>query len=337
MKSYRLVPGHGLAGLTVQDRDEPEPGRGQVVVRMRANSIGFRDLMVLADNYPLPITPGVVPGCEGVGEVVAIGQDVGRVKAGDRVAAAVFPRWHDGPFRRDNAAQLGTMIDGVLTEYAVLSEDGVVHIPEHLSYEEAATLPLAAVTAWNALTAGGAPRPGSTVLTLGSGAVSLFTLRFAKLAGARVIVTTSSAAKAERLRALGADEVINYRESPQWWQDVRALTDDLGAERVVDPSGPLEQSLKSVAVSGEVALVGRWLSGAEGAMPLDPAVLFGAGAVLRRVATGSRAHFTELNRAVAAHRVRPVIDRVFPFDEVPDAFRYVQPGGGFGKVVISHD
>ncbi|MDX3225810.1 NAD(P)-dependent alcohol dehydrogenase [Streptomyces sp. ME19-01-6] len=336
MKSYRLDPGHDLAGLTVQDRDEPEPGRGQVVVRMRANSIGFRDLMVLADNYPLPITPGVVPGCEGAGEVVAVGEDVGRVKVGDRVAATVFPRWLDGPFRRADAAQLGTMIDGVLTEYALLSEDGVVHLPEHLSYEEAATLPLAAVTAWNALTGGDALRSGSTVLTLGSGAVSLFTLRFAKLAGARVIVTTSSAAKAERLRALGADEVINYRESPQWWQDVRALTDDLGADRVVDPSGPLEQAVKSAVLGGEVAFVGRWLSGAEGAKPIDPGVLFGSGAVVRPVATGSRAHFTQLNRAVAAHRVRPVIDRVFPFDEVPDAFRYIQSGGGFGKVVISH-
>ncbi|MER6140809.1 NAD(P)-dependent alcohol dehydrogenase [Streptomyces sparsogenes] len=336
MKSYHLDPGHDLDGLTVRDRDEPEPGRGQVVVRMRANSIGFRDLMVLAGNYPLPITPGVVPGCEGVGEVVAVGEDVGRVKPGDRVAATVFPRWLDGPFRLGNAEQLGTMVDGVLTEYAVLSEDGVVHLPEHLSYEEAATLPLAAVTAWNALTGGDALRPGATVLTLGSGAVSLFTLRFAKLAGARVIVTTSSAAKAERLRALGADEVVNYRERPQWWEDVRALTDGLGADRVVDPSGPLEQSVKSAALGGEVAFVGRWLSGAEGSKPLDPGLLFSSGAVVRPVATGSRAHFTELLRAVELHRVRPVIDRVFPFGEVPDAFRYVQSGGGFGKVVISH-
>jgi NADPH:quinone reductase-like Zn-dependent oxidoreductase len=337
MKSYHLDPGHGLAGLTIRDADEPEPGAGQVVVRIRANSLGFRDLMVLADNYPLPIRPGVVPGCEGAGEVVAVGADVSRVKPGDRVAATVFPHWQDGPFRRENAAQLGTMLDGLLTEYAVLSEDGVVPVPEHLSYAEAAALPLAAVTAWNALTTGDPLQPGSTVLTLGSGGVSLFALQFAKLAGARVIVTTSSAAKAERLRALGADEVINYREHPSWWEDVRRLTDGLGVDRVVDATGPLAQSLRSVAMGGEVALVGYWLSGAEGATPIDPAVLFGAGAVLRRVATGSRTHFRQLNRAVATHRLRPVIDRVFPFEDLHEAFRYCQSGAGFGKLIISHD
>ncbi|MEV0232923.1 NAD(P)-dependent alcohol dehydrogenase [Nonomuraea sp. NPDC050786] len=337
MKSYHFEPGHGLAGLRVQEHDEPVPGRGQVVVRVRANSLGFRDLMVLAGNYPLPIRPGVVPGCEGAGEVVAVGEDVTRVRPGDRVAATVFPHWHDGPFRAENAAQLGTMVDGMLTEYAVLGEDGVVPVPEHLSYEEAAALPLAAVTAWNSLTIGSALHPGDSVLTLGSGGVSLFVLQFAKLAGARVIVTTSSAAKADRLKALGADDVINYREVPEWWETVRALTGGVGVDRVVDSTGPLEQSLKSVSLSGEVSFVGRWLSGADGARPVDPAILFGAGAALHRIATGSRTHFVELTRAMEAHRLRPVLDRVFPFDDVLDAFRYVESGGGFGKVVITHD
>lgn len=157
-----------MAGLTLAEGAEPEPGRGQVVVRIRANSLGFRDLMVLAINYPLPIRPGVVPGCEGVGEIVAVGEDVGRVKPGDQVAATVFPRWLDGPFTRDNAAQLGTMIDGMLAEYALLDQDAVVPIPQHLSFEEAATLPLAAVTAWQSLTGGRPLHPGATVLTLGS-------------------------------------------------------------------------------------------------------------------------------------------------------------------------
>jgi NADPH:quinone reductase-like Zn-dependent oxidoreductase len=336
MRSYHLDPGHGISGLSIRDEAEPEAGRGQVVVRMRAQSVGTRDLLVLADDYPLPITPGVVPGCEGVGEVVAVGADVTRVAVGDRVAATVFPRWLDGPFQRVNAAQLGTMIDGVWTEYALLSEDGVVPIPDHLSYEEAAALPLAAVTAWNALTAGSPLLPGATVLTLGSGAVSLFALQFAKLAGARVIVTTSSAAKADRLKSLGADEVIDYREQPVWWKEVRRLTDEVGVDRVVDPSGPLEQSLRSVASSGEVAFVGYWLSGTGGAAPVDPATLFSAGAVLRRVAVGSRAQFAELNRAITAHRLRPVIDRVFPFAELDCAIEYCAAGGGFGKVVIGH-
>jgi NADPH:quinone reductase-like Zn-dependent oxidoreductase len=320
----------------MRDHDMPAPGRGQVVVRIRANSVGFRDLLVLADNYPLPIRPGVVPGCEGAGEVVAAGADVSRVKVGDRVAATVFPRWLDGPFRRSNAAQLGTMIDGVLTEYAVLGEDGVVPIPEHLSFEEAAALPLAAVTAWNALTSGSALWPGATVLTLGSGAVSLFVLQFAKLAGARVIVTTSSTGKVDRLRALGADEVINYREQPIWWEKVRAMTGGQGVDLVVDAAGPLEQSLKSVAAGGEVAFVGYWLSGAEGAAPIDPALVFRAGAVLRRVAAGSQSHFIELNRAIAMHQLRPVIDRVFPFEELPDGLKHCESGNGLGKVIISH-
>jgi NADPH:quinone reductase-like Zn-dependent oxidoreductase len=336
MRSYRLDPGHGISGLSIRDEAEPEAGRGQVVVRMRAQSVGTRDLLVLADDYPLPITPGVVPGCEGVGDVVAVGADVTRVAVGDRVAATVFPRWLDGPFQRVNAAQLGTMIDGVWTEYALLTEDGVVPIPDHLSYEEAAALPLAAVTAWNALTAGSPLLPGATVLTLGSGAVSLFALQFAKLAGARVIATTSSAAKADRLKSLGADEVIDYRERPGWWKEVRRLTDEVGVDRVVDPSGPLEQSLRSVAPTGEVAFVGYRLSGAAGAAPVDPATLFSAGAVLRRVAVGSRAQFTELNRAITVHRLRPVIDRVFPFAELDRAIEYCAAGGGFGKVVIGH-
>lgn len=335
MRTYRLDPGHGIAGLTVHDEDEPKPGRGQVLVRIRAASVGFRDLMVVAGDYPLPITPGVVPGCEGVGEVVAVGEDVMRVRPGDRVAAAVFPHWLDGPFKRENAAQLGTMIDGVLTELALLSEDGVVGIPEHLSYQEAAALPLAAVTAWNSLTSGDALRPGATVLTLGSGAVSLFVIQLAKLGGAEVIATTSSAAKAGRLKALGADNVINYLEHPNWSENVRALTGDRGADLVVDPSGPLSQSLQSVAASGEVAFVGYWLSGPEGAQPVDPGALFMAGAVLRRIATGSRAHFLELNQAARVHRLRPVIDRVFPFDRVPDALEYCASGRGLGKIIIS--
>ncbi|MEV5573559.1 NAD(P)-dependent alcohol dehydrogenase [Spirillospora sp. NPDC052269] len=335
MKSYQFTPGQGAAGLTLHERAEPEPGRGQIVVRVRAASIGSRDLMVLAGRYVMPIRPGVVPGCEGVGEVVAVGEGVGRVQLGDRVAATVFPQWLDGPFRRENAAQLGTGIDGMLTEYALLDEDGVVPIPDHLSDEEAAAFPLAAVTAWNALTSGNPVRPGATVLTLGSGAVSLFVLRFAKAAGARVIVTTSGAAKAERLRALGADEVINYREDPDWDGTVRALTGGEGVDRVVDTSGPLEKSLKSVAMSGEVAFVGHFLSGAEGARPVDPSVLFMAGAALHRVATGSRAHFLELNRAVEAHRLRPVIDRVFPFEKLHDAFEHCASGESFGKIIIS--
>jgi 2-desacetyl-2-hydroxyethyl bacteriochlorophyllide A dehydrogenase len=336
MKSYHVTPGKGLAGLSLREGDEPRPGRGQVLVRIRANSVGARDLRILSGGYPLPVTPGVIPGCEGAGDVVAVGADVGRVKVGDRVAATVFPRWLDGPFKLDVAPQLGSGLDGVLTEYAVLGEDGVVPIPAHLSYEEAATLPLAAVTAWNAVSGGRPLHSGETVLTLGSGGVSLFAMRFAKLAGARVIITTSTEGKAERLRALGADEVINYREHPEWWKVVRALTDDQGVDHVLDATGPLDQSLRSLAFDGELSFIGYWLSGAPGSSPIDPGTLFMAGNSLRRIATGSRAHFLALNRAISAHQVRPVIDRVFPFEDVPAAFRHCESGEGFGKVVISH-
>ncbi|MFI1919892.1 NAD(P)-dependent alcohol dehydrogenase [Nocardia sp. NPDC020380] len=321
----------------MHERELPEPGRGQVLVRIRANSLGYRDLLVLANNYPLPITPGVVPGCEGVGEIVAVGAEVSRLALGDRVAAMVFPQWHDGPFGVDVAAQLGTMVDGVLAEYALLDAQGVVRIPEHLSYQEAATFPLAAVTAWHAVTAGAPLRPGQTVLTLGSGAVSLFALQFAIWAGARVIATTSGAAKAERLRELGAYRVIDYRRTPDWQTAVRDATDGSGVDRVVDTAGPLWKSVQATARGGEIAVIGYWLSGEAGAQPVDPALVFKAGAVLRPIATGSRAHFEALNRAVVHHRLRPVIDRVFTFDEVPEALDYIAAGGGFGKVVISHD
>ncbi|RMI33610.1 NAD(P)-dependent alcohol dehydrogenase [Nocardia stercoris] len=336
MRHYRLEPGRGLEWLTLQQRAVPTPGRNQVLVRIRANAVGFRDLLVLANNYPLPITPGVVPGCEGAGEVVAIGADVTRFGVGDRVAAAVFPQWVDGPFRFDSAAQLGTMIDGVLTEYVVLDEQGLVRIPEYLSYEEAAALPLAAVTAWHALTAGAPLRPGQTVLTLGSGAVSLFAAQLAVVAGARVITTTSSAAKADRLRKLGVDEVIDYRRNPDWHEAVRELTGGAGADRIVDSAGPLHKSIRAAALGGEIALVGYWLSGDAGAEPIDPELLFNTGAVVRPIATGSRAHFEALIQALTVHRLRPVIDRVFAFDQLPEALTYIGSGGGFGKVIVSH-
>lgn len=336
MKSWHIAPGRGHASLSLRTGDLPSAGRDQVVVKMRASAVGYRDLQVLANNYPIPITDGVIGGCEGVGEVVAVGEGVHSLGPGDRVAATVFPNWVDGPFRRENAAQLGTMIDGVWTEYAVLEENAVVAVPDHLSDVEAATLPLAAVTAWNALTTGRPLLPGTTVLTLGSGAVSLWVLHFAKSAGTRVIITTSSAAKAVRLRTLGANHAIDRDRTPDWSAAVRELTAGRGADLVVDPTGPLDQVLKAVAPGGDIAFVGYWISGQPGKQPVDPGLLFSAGATVRRIAAGSRAHFVELNRAVAHHRLRPVIDKAFSFADLPAALAYVDAGGGFGKVVIEH-
>jgi NADPH:quinone reductase-like Zn-dependent oxidoreductase len=332
MRSYHVNSGAGLAGLTLQEHDEPRPGPREVLVRMRAVSLNFRDLMILRGIYPLPVKPDVVAVSDGAGEVAAVGEGVMRAEVGDRVMAAMFPRWMDGPFAWEYAQQIGGSLDGMLTEFAVLSEEALVSIPTHLSFEEAATLPCAAVTAWHALTVGRRRQPGENVLTLGSGCVSLFALQFAKLFGARVIAPTSSDTKAERLKSLGANDVVNYKTTPEWHFVVRQLTGGRGVDRVVEVGGgTLEKSIQATAVEGQIGFVGRL----DNASTIDINILFNSIATLRVVAAGSRAHFVAMNRAIAEHRLRPVIDRVFPFTDVLAAFRYYERGGAFGKVVIS--
>jgi NADPH:quinone reductase-like Zn-dependent oxidoreductase len=291
--------------------------------------------MILRGDYPLPVKSDVVAVSDGAGEVAGIGEGITRVKVGDRVAASLFPLWLGGAFSFDVAPQIGGSLDGMLTEFAILSEQGLVLIPDHLSFEEAATLPCAGVTAWHALTGGRPPVPGDTVLTLGSGGVSLFALQFAKLYGARVIATTSSDEKAKQLTALGADEVLNYRAIPDWHTAVRKLTGGRGVDYVIEVggAGTLQNSLKSVAVQGQISWVGVL---AQGEPAISLAALRSAFATLQFVAVGSRAQFIAMNRAIEVNRLRPVIDRVFPFEEAVDAFRYYQAGKFFGKIVIKH-
>ncbi|MEV4558090.1 NAD(P)-dependent alcohol dehydrogenase [Kitasatospora sp. NPDC049285] len=266
-------------------------------------------------------------------EVVAVGPGADRVRVGDRVASTLFPSWQDGPFAVEHLAQRGGSLDGLLTEFALLDADSLVAVPAHLSYEEAATLPCAAVTAWNALTGGGAGLgPGHTVVVQGSGGVSLFALQFAKALGARVIATTSSPAKAARLRDLGADEVVDYSATPDWAAEVRTLTSGRGADHIVDAAGLLRESVRAIAMTGTIACVG-FVGGA--AVPLDPSALFASNATVRTVAVGSRAQFTAMNAFIATHGLRPVIDRVFPFDAAVDAYRYYMTGGPFGKIVVN--
>ena len=334
MRSYHANLGAGIDGLTVRVHEMPRPGAGEVMLRVRASSLSFRELMILRGWYPLPIKADVVPVSDGAGEVVEIGEDVTRVAVGDRVAASIFPRWIDGRFAAESTAQLGGSLDGMLTEYAILDEDALVHFPDHLSFEEAACFPCAAVTAWNALTGGRGLRSGETVLTLGSGGVSLFALQFAKTFGAQVIATSGSDEKAERLLALGADAVVNYRSTPAWSERVRALTGGRGADHVIDVAGTLEQSAKSIAMEGEIAFVGL-LGRDAGLSPIDPSVLWTSGLTVRAIAVGSRAQFTAMNRAIEANRLKPVIDRVFSFDEAVDAYRYYEDAAPFGKVVIA--
>jgi NADPH:quinone reductase-like Zn-dependent oxidoreductase len=333
MKSYHANSGAGLAGLIAREHPVPEADSHEVLIRVRANSLNARELLVLRGTYPLPVKPDVVMGADGAGEVVAVGRDVSRVKIGDRVAAVMFPRWLDGPIDWEYAPQLGGSLDGMLSEYVVLSQDAVVRIPDHLSFEEAATLPCAAVTAWNALTGAHKLQAGDTVLTLGSGGVSLFAIQFAKIFGARVIATTSTGEKASRLKAIGADEVINYRTVPDWHIAVRELTNGRGVDQVVDiGGGTLEQSIQSVALEGQVNFIGR-LSDQSTTINLN--TLYNAVATLRVVFAGNRAQFIAMNRAITVNHLKPIIDRIFPFDDVVSAFSQYEKGLAFGKVVIS--
>ncbi len=338
MKSYHINLGAGLDGLVMREHDAPVPGPRQVLIRVRASSLNYREVMILVQgSYPLPVKPDGVPVSDGAGEVVAVGEGVRSIRVGDRVAGNVFAYWTDGPFAWETADQLGGSLDGMLTEYALLPEEGVVAIPDHLSFEEAATLPCAGVTAWNALTGGRTLQAGDTVLTLGSGSVSLFALQFAKLFGARVIASTSSEQKAEQLKALGADAVFNYRTDPNWSSIVRELTGGKGVDQVIEVGGSatLEQSIKATRFEGEVALVGSFAAGSS--TPLDVYKTAWAGVVtLRSIAIGRRTQFVAMNRAIAGNGLKPVIDRIFPFTEAKAAYQYYQEAQPFGKVVISH-
>lgn len=336
MRSYHANLGAGIEGLEVREHERRHPGAGEVSIRVRASSLSFRELMILRGWYPLPVKSDVVPVSDGAGEVVEVGEGVSRVAVGDRVTASIFPRWMDGGWPAEFTAQLGGSLDGMLTEYAILDENALLHVPDHLSFEEAACLPCAAVTAWNALTGGRGLRSGETVLTLGSGGVSLFAVQFAKTAGARVIATTSSDDKAEQLLALGADEVINYRSNAAWSEHVRALTGGRGVDHVIEVAGTLEQSVKSIAMEGEIAFVGL-LGRDHGLSPIDPGVLWTSALKVRAIAVGSRAQFASMNRAIEVNVLRPVINRVFPFDEAVGAYRYYEDAEPFGKVVIAHN
>jgi NADPH:quinone reductase-like Zn-dependent oxidoreductase len=337
MRAYRIDSFGGVDGIVLGSRDDPRPGTREILVRMRATSLNYRDLMVLKGGGRGPTKVGVVPLSDGAGEVVAVGDGVSRFAIGDRVIGCFHPRWFGGPIKADYLTdRLGANLDGRLAEYAVVSEEAAVATPSHLSFEEAATLPCAAVTAWVALTGHRRVTAGDTVLIQGSGGVSIFALQFARLMGAQVVATTSSATKAERLKALGAVAVVNYVETPDWHKKVVELTDGRGADCVVEIGGPgtLANSIKSLAVGGHISLIGSSLS--RPGIMLDPLLLGGRGMTLGSISVGSRADFEAMNRAVELHRLRPVVDRVFPFDEAPDAYRYFESRAHFGKVVISH-
>jgi NADPH:quinone reductase-like Zn-dependent oxidoreductase len=331
MRAYQLDRIGSLDGLVLTERDIPSPGVGEVLVRVRASSLNFRDVMILNGQYPMPVPPGRVPLSDGAGEVVAVGAGVTRFKTGDRVINSFFPNFFGGSF---NAMPEQWVVDhdGWLTEYKTVSAEALVAMPKHLTFEEAATLPCVAVTAWSALSG---VRAGETVLTQGTGGVSLFAVQLAKALGARVIATTSNPQKAARLRELGADAVVDSSTSPDWGENVRALTGGRGVDRVVEVGGPgtLAQSVKAIAYGGQVSLVGA-LAGMEGG--LDFMTMFLSQATFQPIATGSRRDLEDLCRVVEQHEIRPVIDSVFSFDDAKAGWSHYASRKVTGKVVIRH-
>lgn len=333
MRAWMVREPFGIEALSLATRPVPRPGPTEVLVRMRAVSLNYRDLLVVRGAWR-PTSPRV-PASDGVGEVVEVGEGVTRFRSGDRVAGIFLPGWIDGelePAKLEKPSLGGTGADGTLAEYVAFEEAAAVPVPEHLSDEEAATLPLAAVTAWHAVTRSGVAR-GDTVLVQGTGGVSLFALQFARMRGAEVIVTSSSTEKLVRARDLGAAGGVNYRQSPEWGAQVRSLTGGRGVDHVVEVIGGenLDQSLAALRLGGSIAMVGQ-LGGTTARVHTFGFVE--KGVRLFGVLVGSRAMFEEMNAALLAHRLRPVVDTVFDFEAVPEALRYLETGAQFGKICI---
>ena len=335
MRVFEIQDSFGLDNLRLTERPDPAPGPGQVLLKMRAVSLNFRDLLMVRGHYnprqPLPL----IPCSDGVGEVMAVGDGVTRVAVGDRVAAIFSQTWIDGPPSAEKlSGTVGGPLDGTLAEQMVLSAEGVVPVPEHLTDVEAAALPCAAVTAWSALVEQGSVVAGDVVVVQGTGGVSIFALQFARLLGARVIVTSSSDVKLERARELGAWKTINYTDDPTWGKTARRLTDGVGVDHVVEVggAGTLEQSLKAVRVGGQVSVIGV-LSGVASEINIIPILM--QNVRLQGILVGSREGFERMNRAISSHELRPVVDRTFGFDDAPAAFHHMASASHFGKICIT--
>ncbi len=334
MKQFRSYHLDGIDSLKLEEVDNLGAiGPGQIRIAMKAASINYRDTMTLSGQLGAVGPQGLIPCSDGAGQVVEVAADVYRVKVGDRVALTFNPDWVGGPWR-GSAAAMGRgsiMVSGVMSEQLVVNQVEVVKLPDSLTYAEAATLPCAGVTAWNAICGPETLYPGMSVLLEGAGGVSVLGLQLAKLFGAKVIMTTSSEDRAEKLKALGADTVINYRDNPDWDEAVRAATDGLGVDVGVDigGAGTIDKTFSATRSGGRVALVGL-LSG----WPEKTSKLFSAGVSVNGIKVGSRDDFERMLRAMDYHAMKPVIDRSFDFEELPEALRYLESGKHFGKVVI---
>jgi NADPH:quinone reductase-like Zn-dependent oxidoreductase len=334
MRCYELTPDGPAYRLEQKTRPDPVPGPGRVVVRVRAVSLNYRDLINRGNKAGRNVA-GRVPTSDGAGEVVAVGPGVTRVKAGDRVAGCFFQSWVGGRFElRHHQSDLGGTLDGMLSELADLDAEGVVPLPEHLSFEEAACLPCAGVTAWYALVTRGGVKAGDWVLALGTGGVSVFAAQFAAALGCTVILTSSKDEKLARGREIGAAHGINYRTSPDWDKEVWQITNKRGVDHVIEVGGggTLGKSLASVAPGGHIALIGVLTGFGPPTDSLFP--LLARNATMSGIYVGSRAEFEAMNRFLSEKRLRPVIDRVFSFEDATVAYGLLEIGRHFGKVVI---
>lgn len=334
MKAYEIQQ-FGIENLAPVERDEPQIGATEVLVKFHAASLNYRDLMMVTGKYNPKLKTPLVPFSDGAGEVVAVGESVTKWKVGDRVCPIFMQGWIDGAidFQKARTA-LGGDVDGVLREFGAFDENGLVRIPDHLSFEEAATLPCAAVTAYHALFESGGLHPSDTVLLQGTGGVSIFALQMASVYGAKTIITSSSDEKLERAKELGADELINYREREDWDKAVLELTEKRGVDSVVEVggAGTMQKSVNAVKMGGHIAVIGVLSQGGEGINPVD---------VLRKsikmhgIFVGSRQMFEQMNLMFCQHaHLKPIIDKTFGFHEVRDALEYMKSATHFGKIVV---
>ena len=333
MKAFEIRE-FGIENLAAAEREMPVPKPNEVLVRIWAASLNYRDVMVVSGTYNPRMKLPAIPLSDAAGEVVEVGNEVAGWKAGDRVMPIFAQRWFDGNPTAETRTALGAgpQWDGIAREYATFREDALVRIPDHLSFEEGATLPCAALTAWHALAESGKLKPGETVLTLGTGGVSVFAVQFAKLFGARVLSTSSNNEKLEKLKKLGSDETINYREQEDWDKAVLELTNKRGVDHVVEVggAGTLARSINASRVGGHVAMIGAL--DAEGTFNHVP--VFMKAIRLQGIFVGSKRMFQDMLRAMEVANMKPIIDRVFQFDEIREALKYMKTGSHFGKIVI---
>ena len=332
MKVWQIVGDGGIDTLEMAERPSPEPGPGQVRVRVLANSINYRDLNTVRAPGRMGLAFPRIPNSDGAGDVAMVGAGVSGIAVGDRVAGCFFQNWAAGGISAAAMASAqGGPIDGMLAEEVVLNAHGVVPIPAQLDHAEAATLPCAALTAWSGLTVKGNLKAGDTVLLLGTGGVSIFALQFCTLMGARAIVTSKSDDKLARARAMGAWQTINYADTPDWESAVKDMTGGVGVDHVVEVGGggTLAQSIEAVRIGGHIAMIGVLTQGAVNPMPILRKSIR-----LNGIYVGSRAMFLDMNAAIEAGGLKPVIDRRFAFADAPDAYRCMEAAGHFGKIVI---